>query len=453
MTGLLGMSSTRPRRRVVKTAQSSGAPPEALPLPIRALPSPSTLPGTSFRKGATFHSPTSPPFEPSDPILHIPSLPKRSRTCPKALDAIVAAGERRMAAFLGSLDRSLSDAGPISPGTQESFRQEDLPLPRGMLDATVPVTPLPDQQDDRDTRGPNPPNPPCRHQTKHHPSDSGIGSTLSGSIHTSSDSNMSSRTHGAVTRSLSLMSSAPHGQQHTLSVQAAKEIVRHIINPILNQATLKDFHPLIRDIPRRINEKEILCLRDLETTLKFLADVREYASVSRDMNVLTIRLELQGPAKSAKSYQDFCETSIQCIITTVDHISERDQCRPTDAPYSRGYFVNLVDQVRQRASEMAASEGVVLVGGLSQTGRPARLALVKDGKTIPIEQGDQSDSIKGENISPLMKRSLSDQSKEDSVRRSMARRRKLAPGEVVSDPAPQVCRDCGKDFKRPCDLT
>lgn len=51
-----------------------------------------------------------------------------------------------------------------------------------------------------------------------------------------------------------------------------------------------------------------------------------------------------------------------------------------------------------------------------------------------------------------MKRSLSGQSLEDSVLRSMARRRRLAAGEVVSEPVPQVCKDCSRSFARVCDL-
>ena len=63
----------------------------------------------------------------------------------------------------------------------------------------------------------------------------------------------------------------------------------------------------------------------------------------------------QSRARSAKSYLTFCETSIQCIHTTVDHIGERDQRRPTDAPYTNGYFLDLVGQIRQYASEVAAT--------------------------------------------------------------------------------------------------
>ena len=60
-------------------------------------------------------------------------------------------------------------------------------------------------------------------------------------------------------------------------------------------------------------------------------------------------------SESKASYINFCETSIQCIHTTVDHLNESDQRRPTDRPYTNGYFLDLVEQVRQYAAEMAAS--------------------------------------------------------------------------------------------------
>jgi hypothetical protein len=37
---------------------------------------------------------------------------------------------------------------------------------------------------------------------------------------------------------------------------------------------LKPFHPLVRSVPQRIINKQIVCLRDLEKTLLWLAPVR-----------------------------------------------------------------------------------------------------------------------------------------------------------------------------------
>lgn len=100
----------------------------------------------------------------------------------------------------------------------------------------------------------------------------------------------------------------------------------------------------------------------------------------------------------------------------------------------------------------------MLDGGLSQTGRPAQLVREKGGKSIPIGPGSSakeahSQVYKDGRVPPLMKRALSEQFEEDSVHRSMARKRKLGPGETAS-PAPlHKCQDCEKEFKRPCDLT
>lgn len=41
--------------------------------------------------------------------------------------------------------------------------------------------------------------------------------------------------------------------------------------PILDEAALKEFHPLVKSVPTRIGKKQIKTLRDLEKTLLFLA--------------------------------------------------------------------------------------------------------------------------------------------------------------------------------------
>jgi len=56
---------------------------------------------------------------------------------------------------------------------------------------------------------------------------------------------------------------------------------------------------------------------------------------------------------SPKSFVQFCQTTIQCIHTTVNHLNERDLCRPHDRPYTNGYFVDLTEQVRQYAIILA----------------------------------------------------------------------------------------------------
>ena len=108
------------------------------------------------------------------------------------------------------------------------------------------------------------------------------------------------------------------------------------------------------------------------------------------------------------------------------------------------------------ADPLPSSDKIVLQGGLSQTGRPARLVRVRDGKVSAIGPSHTDDAVAEdvhEDGSLCTKRSRSDRLAPDFVHRSMARRRKLAPGEVYTEPAPQLCGMCDKEFKRPCDLT
>ena len=73
----------------------------------------------------------------------------------------------------------------------------------------------------------------------------------------------------------------------------------------------------------------------------------------------------------------------------------------------------------------------------------------KNGNFIPIVEGSPSDEAHGP--SSLSERLFSEEDVDDdnSFRRSITRQRILdIPGDVL-----HVCRDCKKEFKRPCDLT
>jgi uncharacterized C2H2 Zn-finger protein len=210
----------------------------------------------------------------------------------------------------------------------------------------------------------------------------------------------------------------------------------------LAKPTLKEFEPIVLDIPRRIQSKEIICLRDLEKTLIFMAPEK---------------------TKSAALYLDFCLTSVRCIQATVEYLSDREQIRPADRPYTNGYFLDLKDQILQYGKQLAAknsgdemdidaSDEIKLIGGLAENGRPAELVRVrKDGTYISLETGKP---VEVDDDSPVtMKRSLSQQLEdEEEIQRSMARRKKNASPEEL---APKKCREpgCNKEFKRPCDLT
>lgn len=393
-----------------------------------------------LRKCGTFSSPKSISSEVCDLENHT-YMPRRSPTSTESLEELINdSSVQRVANLLKDFDKKI--AGHISSSNDNILSDpEVLPVPSFMLDsAHLNSTPM-----DLD------PKPETVPQNAHdHLSDSGLGSSVSssknddcsprrssarGSVNTSVSS-----THSAITRSFSALGVSD--EKHTLGEYACKQIHDHIIKPILAEDDLKDFHPLIKDVPRRIGEKNICNLRDLEKTLIFLAP------------------EL---STTPKSYLRFCERSIRLLHATVDSLSEQDQRLPTDRPYTNNYFLDLIEQIRRYAAIMAATrqkesngeeldemdysrdEKIRLRGGLSHNGRPVELVREKEGKVLPLaEQADDAHTF-----SPF-KRALSEEEEDDEgIKRSMARRRKSdKPGDVM-----HLCRDCKKEFKRPCDLT
>ena len=357
---------------------------------------------SSLTKSATFNAPLTPPAELSHPLVVTPALPRRAQTCAKALEEVVASREQRMAALISSLDHNLPGVGRSRRrSTASSYGAEELPLPQAVLDTASDLDRADPSSDSKKTSRRRQPQ-----LTRHdHNYDSGLGSSVSGSSITSSHrekvlasctyppaarplppldriahpspvtainrsrtrsgrradsmtSQISSSSRGlsAITRSHSALASSGTDAQHdSLSVHATAQIQKLILSPILRRPFLRDFHPLLRDVPRRIHTKDILCLRDLEKTLLLLAPVSDdrhsdpkdladwFASMSKER------------AKSPELYLNFCETSIHCIQATVDTLHDRDQRRPSDRPYTTGYFLDLVEQVRHYADIMAAS--------------------------------------------------------------------------------------------------
>lgn len=346
---------------------------------------PSTI--LPLKKSSTFHSPTTPPSQDEDPIVNIPLLPRRSPTCPRALGDAVAAGEKRVQGLLGAVDRSLSGLETFSNDSQETLRAGDLPVPRFLLDAHAAGL---DHMDvDHPLSPPSPRRTKQHPRRKHHSSDSGIASTVTGSedslskaiagMNQTFDSlvDNTTKTHivpandqgsqqssihpsvreiqsginGTVGPSMSREASA----QHALSEYACRHIQKHIISPIIAEETLKNFHPLVRGIPYRVGRKEITCLRDLEKVLLWLAPVSDFRSVGERSLAYSCFFGVQKWSVSRKAFLHFCETTIQCLHTTVDFLSEPDQRRPTDRPYTNGYFLDLTEQVRQYAAMITAS--------------------------------------------------------------------------------------------------
>ncbi|KAH7328713.1 hypothetical protein B0I35DRAFT_473390 [Stachybotrys elegans] len=387
----------------------------------------------ALRKGATFHSPTSP----TSPSLDFtpPGLP-RSQTL---MEDVVDANRRRIALTLNDIDEALSLTAegsstlPKSP-RPTSLRDTSLPIPRGFLDAPV-VDPAMAKEAERRVLRPR-----SVRRSRHHASDSGLGTSIASASDKDAEVAKVAKSVSAITRSAASSAAA----LPSLSSKAVSRIQGHVLRPLLEKPSLKDFEPIVLDVPRRIRDKEIICLRDLEKTLIFMAPDK---------------------AKTSALYLDFCLTSILCIQATVEYISDREQVRPGDRPYTNGYFIDLKEQIYQYGRLLAdvkkgdvtnemdvdQDDEIKLYGGIAETGRPAELIRVKkDGTAISMATGLPVDL---EESPYKLKRSLSEQREdEEEIMRSMARRKKNASPEEL---APKKCREpgCNKEFKRPCDLT
>ncbi|TVY39412.1 Zinc finger transcription factor [Lachnellula occidentalis] len=471
------MSFNHPRRTTKTTSP-------ALTPSSSASGRPAVKTNMSLRKGATFHSPST-PDEDLPEQFKVPALPRRSQS---TLDDVVDAHKRRVALTLGDIDRGLAAVEERSPTARQSFPDEANPVPQVFLDHTVgsPTTksygsimdgPMSIESPSIGRRSLRP-----RHNRRpSRYSDSALGSSIdsrsakkaaeSSTSVTEDQCTKSTVAASAITRSAAAHSSTIESLPR-LSARASNRIHEHILKPLLAKPSLKEFHPIVKDCPRRIHGKEIVCLRDLEKTLIFMAPVSD---IQTDVvgGVAHWFSRLKERTKSAALYLDFCLTSIQCIQATVEYLSEREQTRPHDRPYTNGYFVDLVDQIKQYAQQVQAAkereakgekldemdpeptDEVRLHGGLTKNGRPAELVRVKkNGKAISVATGlpieledeDSKDSLR-------FKRSLSQEAEDDeAIMRSMARRKRSASAAEL---APKRCREpgCDKEFKRPCDLT
>ncbi|UQC80444.1 uncharacterized protein CLUP02_05927 [Colletotrichum lupini] len=365
-----------------------------------------TLKTNSLRKGATFHSPTSPTSSMDDALTAAPPSLRRSQT---NLDDVVDAHCRRMALIVDDIDKSLANINLVSPKTK-SFRDDSLPVPRGFLNLPV-VDPAMAKEKSKETER-RILRPRTRRSSRHHESDSGLGTSVAPTTETE-PATTASKKASAITRSAANTSSATMEKLPALSSKAVNRIHEHVLRPLRAKPALKDFEPIVLDIPRRIREKEIICLRDLEKTLIFMAPIRQYA----------------GQLAAAK------ETGSDAAEMDVDPYDIRSQL----IPHSTNLF--------RRTDE------IKLFGGIADNGRPAELIRIrKDGKAISMATGLEVDL--DDPKSPIqMKRSLSQQLEDDEeIMRSMARRKKNASPEEL---APKKCREpgCNKEFKRPCDLT
>jgi hypothetical protein len=460
--------------------------------PFKGNRSPLNLHAMQLRKADTFSSPKSL----SSDVCGLENqafMPRRSPTSTESLEALLQdqhSSVSRVANLLKDFDEKLAGHKASSASGASILNDpEVLPVPSFMLDST-------DMPMDLD------PKPAAVERNPHeHASDSGLGSSvrskyskdqmqlpvldapssniLKDDARTSSareSIHSSVTTHSAVTSSFTALGGSE--EKHTLGEYACRQIHDKIIKPILAEESLKDFHPLIKDVPRRIGEKSICNLRDLEKTLVFLAPVSGIRHLSESAKAYCILRGFKEFSATSASYLLFCQRSIELLSATVSYLPERDQRLPTDRPYTNNYFLDLVEQISRYAAIMAATrqkeaqgeqldemdysryadaapflftrsanhtnnsdEKITLRGGLTHNGRPIELVREKDGKIIPLATGLEN---------AYRKRTLSEEDMDDDeAMRSMARRRKSEkPGDVL-----HMCRDCKKEFKRPCDLT
>lgn len=431
---------------------------------------------TSLQKGATFHSSSSPKITNIDEDY----LPPRLTRSQSQLDDVTDARRRRMALTLSTLDdidealskTSLSDS---KPRKKSPLRDSSAPVPRGLFELPVVDPAMAKEQERRVLR------PRSARHSRHHASDSGLGSSLASTNDKTSAANVSSKKNAktqAATRSVASNSNlAP-----ALSRRAVNRIHEHTLRPLLEKPSLKPFEAIVLDIPGRIRSKDIICLRDIEKTLIFKAPVSQLLTGNGVWSDAYRKLRVKEKAKTAALYMDFCLTSIRCLQATVEYLTDHEQVRLDDRPYTNGYFIDLKEQIYEYGRLLATKEKgdlsddmdidkyvprfvplshcantslrgdeIRLFGGIHENGRPAELVRVKkDGSAFSMATGKPVDL----NEAPVkFKRSLSEQLDDDEeIMRSMARRKKNATPEEL---APKKCREpgCNKEFKRPCDLT
>lgn len=313
----------------------------------------------SIRKGDTFHVPHKHDQDLWDPLAQesktaaIPSMPPRSTTCPKSLeDLLIGSGERRAAELIHRVDEAIAKQSKLALSCVLS-EPEALPAPT-LDDCTATKTRT-------------------RQSSHSHSSDSGIGSSVASesgkcattgeaSLHTHyfisspTDLDPDSLTPTATsTPSMSTISAVT--EERGISKYAKEQINLHIIQPILREPSLKEFHQLLKDVPHRIGNKEIKNLRDLEKTLIFCAPVshRDRDFTSSDCTFTYWCSGVKDFSRTPKKYLHFCERTIRVLHTTVTTIHESDQRAPTDRPYTQGYFFDLVEQVCFGCTDSACS--------------------------------------------------------------------------------------------------
>lgn len=307
--------------------------------------------GMSLQKGETLHAGNNTNTDLLDPLD--PSSPLRSTTCPDSLaQLLISAGERRAADLLTRVDQAIATQSQLALANALND-PEVLPIQsRSAKENTSTAKEGDEEEDDDDTQT----EVKTRTRSHSHSSDSGIGSSVDSITGKSAQPgrtaqcpveglNANNRATAEEINMATAERTLPIAEQRGLSEHAKDQIHKHIVKPILREQSLKEFHSLIKDVPRRIGDKEINTLRELERTLIFIAPVSPGPNVLDLWTSAYWRSGVQEYTSSPQKYLEFCERTVRVLHTTVTSLHESDQRAPTDRPYTQGYFVDLVEQV------------------------------------------------------------------------------------------------------------
>lgn len=218
-------------------------------------------------------------------------------------EAATAAGQERMLNILNNLKLSfagdsIDDSSSETGDANEAQIDNELPVPRGFLKAHVQSIENDDQYRVK-----------TRKSSKiHRKCDSGLGTSVSKSQSISASDKCkgmqskatsmcvrpsliegsveagqlsveglqakATNSHmSAITRSISSLDAGSTSPKHQMTDKSIEEIHRIIIDPILKEERLKPFHRLAKNITHQIAGNQIVCLRDLEKTLLWVAPV------------------------------------------------------------------------------------------------------------------------------------------------------------------------------------
>lgn len=173
-----------------------------------------------------------------------------------------------------------------------------------------------------------------------------------------------------------------------MSKYASKQIYKYIVEPILRENALKEFHSLIQSVPDRIGNKEIKNLRDLEKALIFLAPVSDHIRPMSDRAFAHWCYGVKEHSCSPSKYLRFCERTIRVLHTTVTTLHESDQRAPADRPYTQGYFFDLVEQV---CSNDELLRGLLIIDSMAQIRRYATILAATREAQAQNEKTDKMD--------------------------------------------------------------